>query len=139
MRRWQSHKIVEAGIITGLEWPTASGTPPTHAQVDGGALVDLPPDIFSRGGPLIGSDYLVRYADGYLSWSPKKAFEDGYIEVFANLSGGPVDATTERNKLIGVLLERLGELRPAADLGADYARIEELAYLLMTTVQGDIL
>lgn len=25
--------------------------------------------------------YAVRYADGYTSWSPDKAFEDGYTEI----------------------------------------------------------
>ena len=29
------------------------------------------------GMPVIG-DYFVRYADGYESWSPRKAFEEGY-------------------------------------------------------------
>jgi len=35
---------------------------------------------FARGRPSDG-DYLVRYEDGYLSWSPKKAFENGYTKV----------------------------------------------------------
>ena len=25
--------------------------------------------------------YLVQYSDNYASWSPKKAFEDGYIKI----------------------------------------------------------
>ena len=28
-----------------------------------------------------GNGYLVKYADGYTSWSPKDAFEKAYIEV----------------------------------------------------------
>jgi hypothetical protein len=38
-------------------------------------------NFFGRGSPAVG-DYLVRYEpEGYLSWSPKKAFEDGYTEI----------------------------------------------------------
>jgi hypothetical protein len=37
-------------------------------------------DVFSRGMPEPG-DYLVRYDGGYMSWSPKQPFEDGYSPV----------------------------------------------------------
>jgi hypothetical protein len=37
-------------------------------------------ELASRYIPEPG-DYLVRYEDGYLAFSPKKAFEDGYTRV----------------------------------------------------------
>lgn len=72
MRKWQPHKIVEAEPITDFSRSLSS--------VIAGEKVVVPFNFFSRGEPKIG-DYLVRYDDGYLSWSPKKAFEEGYTEV----------------------------------------------------------
>lgn len=41
-------------------------------------LVDV--QVFARGFPSSG-DYMVRYGDGYLSWSPKNKFTEGYTMV----------------------------------------------------------
>jgi hypothetical protein len=42
-----------------------------------GATMEVPSATFARGRPK-PNDYLIRYADGYLSWSPARAFEAGY-------------------------------------------------------------
>ena len=74
------HKKVQASKITGV--------PPCSGNCDG---VD-PFYIFTEHGAICvneslvskikieGDDfgYYVKYADGYESWSPTKAFEDGY-------------------------------------------------------------
>ncbi len=73
MKKYRSHKIVEAGVIYDR---TANG----QVKVDD-EWIDVPENMFARGWPVFGADYLVRYEDGYISWSPKKAFEDGYDEV----------------------------------------------------------
>jgi hypothetical protein len=79
MKKYQSHKVVEAAPIYGTD-------PSTNTVVISEAghpryEVEVPKDFFSRGVPGIG-DYLVRYQpDGYLSWSPRKAFEAGYSEL----------------------------------------------------------
>ena len=36
--------------------------------------------VFARGLPQHG-DYMVKYDDGYWSWSPRKAFEEGYTRI----------------------------------------------------------
>jgi len=72
MKKYRSHKIVEAGVIQDK----VAG----RVKVDD-EWVEVPDNIFARGLPVFGADYLVRYEDGYISWSPKKAFEDGYDEV----------------------------------------------------------
>lgn len=74
MRKWRSHKIVEAEPITAYQ--TMQKTVMTDHGIET-YCHEVPEDFFARGLPLL-DDYLVRYADGYLSWSPKKAFEDGY-------------------------------------------------------------
>lgn len=72
MRKWQSHKIVEAEPIVGIG--------PHSAAVANGESIPLPDNFTARGTPEAG-DYLVRYDDGYLSWSPKKVFEEGYHSI----------------------------------------------------------
>lgn len=79
MRRWQSHKIVEAEICMGWSIPQKTVT------IVGGEIISVPENFFARGTPQIGpteGDYLVRYSGGTedesLSWSPKKVFEEGY-------------------------------------------------------------
>lgn len=82
LRKFRSHKIVEAEAIYSTMPPghvpyvTVAHSPP-YAGLE---RVPVPAAFFARGTPMPG-DYLVRYSDGYLSWSPKKAFEEGYTEI----------------------------------------------------------
>jgi hypothetical protein len=81
MRKWQSHKVVEAEVIERVEIDGTDHRISTgRIRVEGGETIEAPRGFFARNKPMPG-DYLVRYADGYLSWSPKSAFEDGYTEV----------------------------------------------------------
>lgn len=81
MRKFRCHKVVEAAEIVNYK----TGTGP-HVIVTvkdpGGAMEDIEAkaDIFARGFPTAG-DFLVRYDDGYLSCSPRKAFLDGYSPI----------------------------------------------------------
>lgn len=80
MRKWKSHKIVEAEPIASMG-PDRMNDPTKYTLILASAeTVKVDPSVFRRGFPVIG-DYLVRYPDGYLSWSLKKAFEEGYTEV----------------------------------------------------------
>lgn len=80
MKRYRSHKVVEAGEISAGRFDrNGSGM---ITLVDG-RMIDVPPGFASRGMPSKG-DFLVRYLpDGYLSWSPRDAFLDGYTEIEA--------------------------------------------------------
>ena len=78
MKRYRSHKIVEAAQIDG--WFAPGSATPSGGVIVAGEDILAPPGFFARGNPHPG-DYLVRYEDGYLSWSPKKAFEEGYTLV----------------------------------------------------------
>jgi hypothetical protein len=85
LARWECHKVVKAGKI--LRPPTLlqddKGQSLNVYEVtatgdDGAALkIECAADVFSRGFPGVG-DYLVIYGDGYKSWSPSRAFEEGY-------------------------------------------------------------
>lgn len=77
LAKFQSHKIVSAGKINQVYSAAHIGV----EQADGSNLTtDVPANFFARGTPASG-DYYVVYDDGYASWSPAKAFEEGYTRV----------------------------------------------------------
>ena len=55
-----------------------------EVTIEGGHKHDIGPQRFEVMGPEVGG-YLVFYKDGYVSYSPAKAFEEGYAPV-ASLS-----------------------------------------------------
>lgn len=81
MRRFKCHKIVEAAKIFGVVTFTDAG----HRTDDKERMTRM--DLHTADGlfnlpvgekmPVPG-DYVVRYSDGHTSWSPAKAFEEGY-------------------------------------------------------------
>lgn len=81
MQKYQCHKVVEAAkitLVTSLCEYDEQGKPriiPHKAEVeaDGETFRVSYGDKMPQAG-----DYVVRYADGYVSWSPAHAFEDGY-------------------------------------------------------------
>lgn len=78
MKKYKSHKIVEAGLIKSF---TDKGV-----VFEDGSETRLTNEEYTRIDKMIdGRDgYLVRYEDGYISWSPKDVFEAGYTEVAAD-------------------------------------------------------
>jgi hypothetical protein len=48
---------------------------------DESIFVDVPNDFYVRNPDCNLAGYLVRYKGGYLAWSPKAPFEDGYVEI----------------------------------------------------------
>lgn len=79
--RWQSHKIVEADkiIMVHGETPHLYG----HWDLQCGETVQVKASLAHRvpdGVDPVGG-YYVRYADGFESWSPAKAFEEGYTRL----------------------------------------------------------
>lgn len=82
LAQWKCHKIVKAGKITAVRAGSGfHGKTITVEDVSGAPCeVEMPDTAFSRGDPVIG-DYVVIYEDGYKSWSPAKAFEEGYARI----------------------------------------------------------
>jgi len=82
MREYVSHKRVKAAkiVATSLQ-PSDSIT----IYVEGWEEFQFPPAerfLAARDG-----DYLVQYEDGYMSVSPAKVFEDGYVELVSDDDG----------------------------------------------------
>ncbi len=101
MKRYQSHKVVEAAPIVAAEFAAdGSGTVVVKGtDEDGGNPCYTVPAGFKRPNTepamdVDGGDYLVRYEGGYLSWSPKAVFEAGYTEL-APATPGTTDPTQQ--------------------------------------------
>lgn len=74
MPRYVSHKQVWALEIESV----SVGAPYRMKPADKGyAEVSLPAEMFARYQPVSG-DFCIVYADGYKSFSPRKAFLEGY-------------------------------------------------------------
>lgn len=79
MQEYQCHKRVKAFKIVGVRVHSNSYT----LVGETGEEVDVP-DNWGNNNPTASSflgGYYVKYEDGYTSWSPAKAFEDGYTKV----------------------------------------------------------
>jgi hypothetical protein len=74
MPRYKSHKQIWA-----LEINTVDGHSLTFRD-KGYAPITCADEMFSRYVPVPG-DYYVQYEDGYKSFSPRKAFLEGYTRV----------------------------------------------------------
>ena len=81
--RWQSHKVVWADKILKV-MPGARGR--VVWCLECGGNIGVSEDLKVRGGDNPVGGYYVCYEDGYESWSPAKAFEEGYTRI---PDGGP--------------------------------------------------
>lgn len=86
-KTYKSHKVVEASRVTFLgggviflEGNVRAYTANANQRIMDAIDEDRSKQIQAGHpkGVTVEYGYLVRYADGYLSYSPKKAFEDGY-------------------------------------------------------------
>ena len=77
MPKYKCHKEVGALKITGME-PTVKGALLETADGHDSILVDN--EWWDRHKPETGGYYVV-YEDGYKSYSPAKAFEEGYTKI----------------------------------------------------------
>lgn len=78
MPAFVSHKRVQAAPIVEVH-EGHNGFDAVTVDLGDGRKLRVPCEtaMFLRHAPAPG-DYLVRYSDGYLSFSPKRAFDEGY-------------------------------------------------------------
>jgi hypothetical protein len=76
----RSHKVVEAAIIRAAEFnEDGSGKVAIRLENDETRIVSVPAGFVRPGHVPEEGDVLVRYQpDGYLSWSPRSKFDNGY-------------------------------------------------------------
>ena len=72
MEKYKCHKMVETIEVGAIEARRVF-------ELDNpDVFIDVPEDFFLRNNKCNLPGYIVRYEDGYLSWSPKDVFEAGY-------------------------------------------------------------
>jgi hypothetical protein len=77
--RWRCHKIVQAVKIKEITVCAAGGAVIVPEGVDIPVFA-VSAEYMGKHAPAIGG-YFVVYEDGYRSWSPAKAFEEGYSRI----------------------------------------------------------
>jgi hypothetical protein len=94
--KYVSHKEVSAAKITEVD-PGADGSLTLHLEGGFDNVVILHHERKNKPQPAPGW-YLVRYADGYVSFSPAKQFEEGYTLIVPNgdAAGEPGDGSGEQ-------------------------------------------
>lgn len=104
-KEYQSHKIVKAAKIVSYNKEVSKNEDATDTFLHW-KLLDSEgtyhfvenEKLFARGEPKDDYFYLVKYDDDYTSWSPKVAFENGYILRDENFYGmGELRATIAVN------------------------------------------
>lgn len=122
MKTYKSHKIVQAAKITSTEDVGTEGRRSLLLNLDDGDDHECNAAMLVRYTPKAG-DYLVKYGDGYLSISPKAAFEEGYVEFTeGDENGGPVppaDRFAECEALLQSLMHNVGGTRPGDRLASE--------------------
>lgn len=90
MKTYQSHKTVQAAKVIAAEMDQSTGG--ARLSLEGGATEAVSRDwLIKHGEQGVYGGYFVRYpGDGYTSWSPASAFENGYTELGAEVAGLPV-------------------------------------------------
>lgn len=77
--QYRCHKVVRAAKITDFRENGVLGAPDLVLGEIGG-IVTLLPEWHYKHKPQVGG-YYVLYDDGYTSFSPAKAFEEGYSRI----------------------------------------------------------
>ena len=78
MKKYRSHKVVEAAKIRFVQ--PISDREGARLGFDDLPDILVSPEYVAKHDPKVGG-YYVKYPDGYESWSPAEAFEEGYTEV----------------------------------------------------------
>jgi len=89
MPRYKSHKQVWALKIATVELHAANGHI-IHPADKGYAPFRVPDEYVQKHNPQPGGYYVV-YDDGYKSFSPAKAFEEGYVAIDSEAQASPLE------------------------------------------------
>jgi hypothetical protein len=80
MPKYKCHKEVWALKIAGISLPQNEAGSAELGFEQSFAPILMPKDWLDRYNPEVGGYYVV-YKDGYSSYSPAKAFEEGYTRI----------------------------------------------------------
>ena len=80
MNKFKCHKVVEAAIVQNIVTDVTPGSPEVFLQLEGGEVYETDQNWVINKNVEVGG-YLVRYEDGYTSFSPREPFLAGYTQV----------------------------------------------------------
>jgi hypothetical protein len=137
-----SHKKVRALEIRSIGAYRASATDKDGLEREivfadpGFPRIWVPSDMFVRYTPMPG-DYYVLYEDGYASFSPRKAFLDGYV-----LASEGTMLMERLNDLAttpaGTLPEKMPEWLSGVDWSQQIARVAREAYVTINSLKHQL-
>lgn len=126
--RWKSHKEVCADKIMEV-WSA-----PLAWRLAGGGMVNVSLALLERvprDKDVIGG-YYVRYADGFESWSPAQAFEEGYTRLDDQPNPAPA-SSLEQTEWLGAK----GATAPRVPLAGIEAKISEKYFAIAAAAVGE--
>ena len=94
MKRYRSHKVVEAERIASIDHEEIPGGS-THIRLEDGQALEIAHRDSAPFQRALPGWYFVRYDHGYVSASPPDQFEQGYTEI-ADSAHGPSGANSPR-------------------------------------------
>lgn len=89
MKKYIGTKIVEAKL----------GTMSEAQAMKSGCPVEEAEKLFKKSGTVSRDGYIVKYPDGYISWSPKEVFEEAYRECDSMPFGLAIEAMKKGKKV----------------------------------------
>jgi hypothetical protein len=83
VQKYRCHKIVEAQDLAAKDIRVLlNDNGSIQVWPKEGEVLTIPANVVnSRALDEIENGYLVKYTDGYISWSPREVFEDGYAAI----------------------------------------------------------
>lgn len=83
LKKYRCHKVVQAAEIakvSDLDAESGYHTLTFASEYGDGDTMPVTQEWVQKHAPVAGG-YFVQYEDGYQSFSPARAFEDGYTEI----------------------------------------------------------
>lgn len=118
MPAYKSHKVVRAAKITAFRQNGNPNMPDlVLGEIDG--ITTLLPEWHAKHKPQVGG-YLVEYEDGYKSFSPAKAFEDGHTMIIPGVDDSTDAAIEHEIQSKGLTAPRVTPADIEANIASEY-------------------
>ena len=134
--RYRCHKRVWALKIKAIEIPIDPTQKPKIIPEDAGySAVEVETSYIAKHSPSVGGYYVV-YEDGYVSFSPAKAFEEGYTRALG-MSFGEALEELKRGKKVARWNWNGRGMWLALQVPDEHSKMS-LPYIYMSTVDGKL-
>lgn len=133
MKKFKCHKEVEADKIISIDTNSAKENTILHFAYSESVVVRNDWLYNACNGNSSIGGYFVRYSDGYISWSPAEAFEEGYTEISDKLT------TAEHTEAHGDEIKTYNRLTDSQIAAVNRVKVKEAEIAdLMTTLLTEV-